>query len=264
VAYAGNLRQFHLGDILRLIGDGLRRGRLVVERGGLRADLYFENGFLLHVWRSGPTPALAQRFVAARLLTPQQIAGISAVVGIDPAQLADAQLVQIAIEQGMIMGDQLNEWTLRDVVDLLAVLFSWRDGDYRFEEGLTPPPSRLRVALPIQSVLGMVMQGLNPWQGATTAIAVGLDDVLDFAEFDSNDPQPIQLSRDQWRLLTLVDGENSLRALAEYLASVAIGNAEADAQRYYVELRRAEELFVRVASELLADGVAVVAGHAAG
>lgn len=261
MANVGNLRQYQLGDILRLIGDGLRRGRLVVERGGLRADLYFENGYLLHVWRSGPVPPLAQRFVNTRLLTPSQVAQLGTLANMDPNTLADSQCVQLAIDNGLLTGDQVTEWVLQDAVDLLSVLFSWHDGDYRFEEGLTPPPNRLRVALPIPGVMGTTVQRNGPWQSAQPTVQVTLQDVLDFAEMDPNDPQPVQLTRDQWRLLTLVDGESPLTNLAERMAMATQGAPNDDPQRFYIEVRRAEELVVRVASELVGDGVTVVAAH---
>lgn len=261
LAYMGNLRQHHLAEVLRVIGDGQRRGRLVVERSGLRADIYCEGGSILHVWRSGPIPPLAQRWINGRLLTPQQVGAIGTQAGIDPGTMADAQFVQVAAGMGFVSQEMIAEWAMSDIVDLLSVLFSWRDGDYRFEEGLTPPPNRVRVPLPIPSVLSMTVQRVGPWQSTKSPITLEPEVVLDYAELDPNDPQPVQLSRDQWRILTLIDGESSLLSIAQRFAAASSTTQDGDPQRAQLELNRQMEMVLRVASELVSEGIAVVYGQ---
>jgi hypothetical protein len=262
MAYVGNLRQFPLGDVLRVIGDGQRRGRLVVERGGLRADIYCENGHVLHIWRSGPIPPLAQHWLNNQIITPEQLNQMGIIANMAPTTLSDAQVAQLAVDQGYVAPDKVYEWALNDAVDLLSILLTWRDGDYRFEEGLTPAPNRLRVPLPIATVLTRAVQRVGPWQSPQTLAPVTKDDILDFAELDPNDPQPVQLSQDQWRVLTLVDGVSPLAFVIQQMAAQAGVSPEIDLQRYSLEYRRAEEMVMRVAGELVSDGIAVVRGQA--
>lgn len=262
MASVGNLRQFSLGDVLRLIGDGHRRGRLVVERGGLRADIYCENGCIMHVWRSGPVPPLAQHWLNSRLISPDQLNGLGALVNLAPSQLSDAQLAQLAVEHGIVTSEQVFEWAMHDAVDLLSVLLSWRDGDYRFEEGMMPSPAHLRLPLPIAAALTAALQRVGPWQSPPMiAITVAKDDVIDFAELDADDPQPVQISHDQWRVLTLVDGTSPLSYIMQQMAMQAGVTPELDLTRYNMEFRRAEETVMRVASELLGEGIAVLRGQ---
>lgn len=257
MAYVGNLRQYALGDVLRLIGDGQRRGRIVVERSGLRADIYCEAGCIVHVWRSGSIPPLAQQWLNHRILTTEQLAHLSMLSSTGAANMNDAQLAQLAVDQGMISPELVTNWVLNDAVNLLSVLFSWRDGDYRFEDGMMPGANRLRVALPIATVLNMAVQRVGPLQAPLPTIPVNIDDVLDFAEIDATDAHPIQLSHDQWRVLSLVDGASPLSIIIQQLAALPGISPEDDPQRYTVEYRRAEETVMRVASELVSDGIAV-------
>ena len=278
MAYVGNLRQYSFGEVLRLIGDGMRRGRIVVERAGLRADLYCDNGYLLHVWRSGTSLPLAQRWLNSRFITPTQLAQLVAVAGTDLTQMTDADCARLAVERMLVTAEMLMEWAMSDAVDLLAVLLAWPDGDYRFEDGFAAPAIRLIVPLAIPTVLGMTMQRMGalpapvpnsqPMPPANHAMPINvdvhLDNVLDFADLDPNDPVPVQLTRDQWRVLTLVDGESTLAAIAQNLATAAPNALISDQQRYFVELRRNEELVVRVAAELVSEGIAVIFGQPMG
>lgn len=279
MAYVGNLRQYSLGEVLRLVGEGMRRGRLVVERAGLRADLYCEGGYLLHVWRSGPAIPLAQRWLNSRFINPAQFAQIGTLAGSDPAQLTDAECARLAVERGVVPSEKVSEWAMNDAVDLLVVLLAWPDGDYRFEDGFAAPTNRLVVALPMASVLSMTMQRMGQVpapvpnsQPAGLAVApirpitvtVRIDDILDFADLDPNDPQPVHLTRDQWRVLTLVDGESTLAAIAQHLATASPNAPLTDQQRYFIELRRNEEMVVRVGSELVTEGIAVICGQPLG
>jgi hypothetical protein len=258
VAYVGSLRQYYLGEILRILGDGLRRGRLVVERGGLRADLYCENGYIVSVWRSGPFPSLAQRWVASGLLFTEQLEQIARVTGYDPTEMPDAQLANLCLEQQIITIERLTEWAQQDVVDLLSILFSWRDGDYRFEEGLTAPPTRLRVPLTIPMVLNAVVQsGAHHWYEAPPPVSVSPGDVLDFADIRPDEPRQIQITREQWGLLTLVDGISTLEDITQQMMPPP-DTSNFDPQRYAFDLQRKQESVLRIAGELIGEGIAVV------
>ncbi len=260
MAYIGNLRQYHLSDILRLIGDGLRRGRLVVERSGLRAELYCENGYLTHVWRNGTMPPLVQQWMDADLLTFTKLSQLAQQIGIDPLQLPDAQLAQFVIETSLLTPEQITNWAMNDVIGLLGILFSWNDGDYRFEDGMVPPNGRLRVPLSIALVLNTLVQRSASWQVAQPTIVVDLDDVLDFADIEPTYPHPIQVTREQWRILTLVDGESTVAEIAAHVANEA-KVFPLDQQRYAVELQRFQEQTQRIASELVSSGLAVQTIH---
>ena len=71
--FAGNIRQTDLPQVLREIERSQRTGRLSVSNGQMQAAIYFANGQWLLAERSGPGQLLAQQFVKAGLVTPQQI-----------------------------------------------------------------------------------------------------------------------------------------------------------------------------------------------
>ena len=68
------------------------------------------------------------------------------------------------------------------------------------------------------------------------------DAVLDFADIDPRSGSAVEVTRDQWKVLTVVDGQTPLWALAESLA----------APPHVVQ---------QIAGELVAAKVVVVRGH---
>jgi hypothetical protein len=66
--------------------------------------------------------------------------------------------------------------------------------------------------------------------------------VIDFAEVNPQSDTPIQVSRDQWRLLTMVDGRTPLWMIAE-------------------ALQAPEPIILQLAGELVAANIAVFAGR---
>ncbi|HKB47427.1 MAG TPA: DUF4388 domain-containing protein, partial [Ktedonobacterales bacterium] len=72
---AGNLRQFALSDILRVIESGQRVGVLVVTHDQLQANIYFSGGQWLGAERVGATHVLAQQLVRVGLITAEQFEG---------------------------------------------------------------------------------------------------------------------------------------------------------------------------------------------
>jgi hypothetical protein len=66
--------------------------------------------------------------------------------------------------------------------------------------------------------------------------------VVDFVEIDPDGGVAIQLTRDQWRLLTAVDGMSSLRTITR-------------------ALRAPETTIMRLAGELVGQGTIMVIGH---
>jgi len=258
MGFAGNLRQYPLTEVLRLIGEGQQRGRLVVERGGLSAEIYCEVGYIWHVWRIGNVIPLAQMWLNVSFISPVQMTQIATIIGRDPFTLSDMEFAQVALDRGIVSSEAVTQWVMNDAVDLFSILMTWPDGDYRFEDGFAPAAQRLRWQLYIPQVLGLAMERVGQLPTPQPAVNITLDDVLDFADLDPTDPHPVQVTRDQWHVLTRVDGESPLRNIAHALTLATIGGTAGDPQRFAMELHRSEEIAQRIGGELIAEGLALI------
>lgn len=246
MAYMGNLRQYPLIEVLRQVGEEQWRGRLVIERAGWLAEIYCEGGNIVHVWRNGQPATVLQRWMGEGFITAMQIAQLSAVAQHDPSAMSDSQMARTAVEAGIISFEQLVEWVQRDAVTLIGVLLDWSDGDFRFEREITPPAFRLAYPVPIPQVLGAITHSPLP-DIVMVPVEVSLEDVLEFTDWDDADMRQVQVTPEQWRLLALVDGENTLGGIAAQLIAAPLE----DSEHSRVELHRNQEIVLRVARELL-------------
>jgi hypothetical protein len=238
----GSLRHIRFADVVREVERSQRSGRLSVANGNMQAAIYFAHGQWQLAERSGPGQLLAQQFVKAGLVTAQQIEAACGVSFAQAGAIPDVNLVRTLISSRTITQEQLRNWALNDAVALLSVVLSWPDGDFAFDDGVGPPPGR--VALPML-VDPLISQALRR---STTVLvreapALSPEAVIDFVEVDPSDGTAVQLTRDQWRLLTAVDGVSPLWAIA-------------------TTLQAPEPVVLRLAGELVAQGTVMVVDRA--
>jgi Domain of unknown function (DUF4388) len=242
---AGNLRQYALTDVLRVIESGQRTGMLLLSKGKLRAAIYFSGGQWLLAERLGSGLVLAQQLERVGLLTREQFEGALGVPFVQAGSLTDVQVVRALIGAGLLTQEQLRTFAVDDAVALLTVVLGWQDGEFVFEEGIGLQQGRVALPLPVAPLVTQAMRfaRVSP-PTPREVVPLAPESVITFAEVDPESRASIQLTRDQWKLLTAVDGQLPLWAIVQ-------------------RLQAPEAMVLRLAAELVASGVAVVVGRAA-
>lgn len=256
----GNLRHTSFGEVMRLIGNGQKRGRLIVERGADQAMLYCDRGYILQIWRLGQNKPLARIWVEQNIITVPQLQQILMISGVaDVSHLTDAQFVQKALESTIVSSEKVREWAMYNAVELVCTLLNLRDGDYRFEDNIMPDPSQLRAMLPIMIVLSRAAERIAATQ-VPPSIDVPLSptDVLDFVDLEPDDNRLIELTTEQWHLLSRLDGVTTLKEMIDRITIDALapnGEAGYDQRRYEVQRKENENRVVRLVKDLIVDGI---------
>jgi hypothetical protein len=240
---AGNLRQFALPDVLRVIESGQRSGRLMLHRGDRRAAIYFSGGQWLLADRIGSQMVLAHHLARAGLITPEQFESALGVPFVDAGEISDMQLVRTLMSARMLTQEQLRQFAFSDAVNLLSLVLVWPDGDFVFEDGVQLPQGRVLLPLPLGSLVSKAMslaRGSMP--APREVVPLAPEAVVDFAEVDLDSGTAVQLTRTQWKLLTAVDGQIPLWAICQKLSAP-------------------EATILRLAAELVAAGTIVIVGR---
>jgi hypothetical protein len=218
---AGNLRQVALADVLRVVETGQRSGVLVVAYARLQANIYFSGGQWLGAERVGSAQVLAQQLARAGIISPEQFESIFGVIFAEAGAIADVEAVRGLIGSRVLTQEQLRSFAMNDAISLLTVMLTWPDGDFIFEEGVAFPPGRIALPLAVGPLVAQAQRLARPGGGelARESASISLDSVLDFAEVDPTSNVSIEVTRDQWRLLTALDGQTPLWAIAENLGA---------------------------------------------
>ncbi len=241
---AGNLRQFALTDVLRIIENGQRSGVLTLTRGKLQASIYFSGGQWLLGERVGAATSLVQQLVQAGYVSAEQFEITTGVPFVQSGSLPDMQLVRTLINAHVLTQEQLRAFRQDDACALLATLLSWPDGDFGFVDGIVLPSGRVALPLPVSSLVNQALARVRR-RGAVPArevVPLSPETVIDFADVDPESGVAAQLTRDQWRLLTAVDGKMPLWAII-------------------ADLGAPEMTILRLAAELHASGIVTVVGR---
>ncbi len=238
----GTLRQMNLEDVLRLIDEQRGAGLLVIQHGNLSAELHLNAGQILCVQRSGVGQSFSERLINARLVTPQQLGYVRALYQEKPIT-SEVDLARALLQCDYLSSKDLRDWVADDAVELLVVALSWNDGDFHFEEGKMPLPGRMVVPVPISVVLEEALHHLAQRRQRVSAarVAITLDLILGFAEEAPGVNEKVQITPDQWRFLTTINGKTPLWEACQMLQLSQSGA-------------------LHLASELLSAGVLDVSG----
>ncbi|HEU5343040.1 MAG TPA: DUF4388 domain-containing protein [Ktedonobacterales bacterium] len=237
----GNLRQFALPNVLHAIESGQRTGRLRLAYSGLEGAIYFSGGQLLLVERAGQNFALAQQFLRARLISPEQLENATGLPAEKAQTLPDVQAVRALISARVLTQSQLRSWAEDDAVTLLGSAFAWPEGDFLFEDGVLIPAGRVAMPLPVGPLIEQAQRRLRD-SNIRNPPPLAPEMIVDFAEVDPAG-ESVTVSREQWSLLTQIDGASSLIAISQRMA-------------------QPELTIMRLASQLTVAGVLVVVGRA--
>lgn len=240
----GTLGQFALRNVLRGIESNQSTGRLLLRRGSLRAAVYFASGQWMLAQRLGMSQALSQQLVQAGLFTPNQFEDTIGIPFAQTVQFPDRELIRMVLSMRLVTPEQLRTWAIRDAILLLDVVLSWPDGDFYFEDGVPMPDAAFALPLPIgallnQSAAEQYFSSSMPRQSAP----LSPEAIINFVEVGVDADTTIQLTRQQWQMLTCVDGQRPLWQIAE-------------------ALQVPQPAVVQVASSLLGKGIVEVVGRA--
>jgi len=157
---AGSLTHFPLPHLLRLLQATRATGRLELERGEERTELFVEDGRSIFARTTGAAMRIGDILVRRGELRPEAIDFALAVQQDRP----EARLGRMLVDNGVLTQDQINEAVLAVQRHILVGALRWRMGNFRFgpEERLSGEDIRLPL-----DVDELMLRALNEIDGTT-------------------------------------------------------------------------------------------------
>ena len=153
-ALEGDLEHFFPGEVLQFLQLSQAHGRLELERGGERAEIYFERGRPVFARTSAASVKAGEVLVHRGVLKPEALEHALARQQDRPGQ----RLGQMLVAAGAITPADLEE-AVQDVLKRIVYgILLWRHGRFRFHPGERVDQEDIRLDFDLDR---MILEGLR-------------------------------------------------------------------------------------------------------
>ena len=115
----------------------------------------------------------------------------------------------IFVQNGIVMHSYTND---REGENAIQRILMWTDGDFEFIPDKKSDKKSIEV--PIQHLMLEAARKIDEWKQIEGIIPT-VDAVVDIVENPETGMENIKLTSEEWKMLTFVDGESTIRELAE-------------------------------------------------
>lgn len=211
MALEGNLEEFNIVAVLQTVASGGMTGTLTVRDTTNKAGISFTEGCIVHATSTLEEDRLGEILIRTRRVSQGQLEKAA------QRQLrleSGKRLGQILLEAGVITRDDLVMAVQIQILEVMSQLLLWSRGQWRFEFG-APDPNNITPteAMSVDEILSGQILLLDTVDPVYDRSAV-LNAVYDLTPGRSRDSTRITLERDQWRVLSAIDGRSPLREVA--------------------------------------------------
>lgn len=210
MALKGRLQDFNLTQLLNLVNLARKTGTLSIEASGQQAQICFREGKLVFASAGAQDGHLAQVLYKAGKLTQDQTRMILSRAG----TTNDKRLGMMLIEAGHVTQDDILRSVRLYTQDVVFRVFTWSDGTFRFEPNVLPPEDRIAVPLNLENIILEGTRRVKEWEELQDELP-NLDMALRFTDRPDARLRNINLSVEEWRVVSYINPRNSIRQIAK-------------------------------------------------
>ena len=211
MALKGNLHDFTITQLLNLIHLARKTGTLVIE--GPKSEtawVSFREGKLAYSKIGGQDNNLATILYRAKKISPAQHKMIRSRAG----KMSDKELGLLLINANYITQEDILASLQSEYIGIVHRLFTWVEGLFRFENGVLPPDGKIALRINLENIIIEGTRRLREWEQLQDEIP-SLDIALKFADRPGTNLRNINLSVEEWRVVSYINPKNSIRQIAK-------------------------------------------------
>mgnify|MGYP000678050900 CR=1 FL=1 len=211
MALKGNLRDFNTTQLFNLIHLARKTGTLTIEGRDGQARLCFKEGKLIYASLNGRDDRLVDILLKAGKITEEQARTIRARSDIKN----DKELGLLLINAGYVTQEDILQSVRNHILETAYTLFGWSDGTFRFEPHLRPIEGRITVPINLE---GVIMEGSRRLKESARLEEElpDLDMALKFTDRPDARMRTINLTVEEWRVVSFINPRNTIRQIAQY------------------------------------------------
>ncbi len=209
MALKGNLRDFSTTQLLNLISLARKTGTLTIE-GDDVAQMSFREGKLIYATMGNNSSSLAYILQKAGKLSAEQ----GKFIQTRAQGTGDKQLGHLLIQAGYVTQSDIIQSVRAHVLEIVYKLFTWVEGLFRFDANRNPSTDRITVPIDLESVIMEGSRRLKEWERLQEELP-DLDISLRFTDRPDARLRNINLTVEEWRVVSFINPRNSVRQIAE-------------------------------------------------
>jgi|SRR3990170_2887497 len=209
MALRGRLQDFTFVQILNLVNLAHKTGCLIVEKPGQKARVFFREGKLVYAIFGNEPVELARILNKARILSDNQ----ARVVIQHGNEFSDKALGLMLINSGLVSREVILSNLQIHYLEIIRQLFTWIEGYFEFENDTLPPADRINIRLDLENIILEGSRQMREWETLKDEIP-SLEMALKFTETPREKLRKINLTVEEWRVISYVNPRNTMRQIA--------------------------------------------------
>ncbi|MCD6287453.1 MAG: DUF4388 domain-containing protein [Anaerolineae bacterium] len=211
MALKGKLEDFGITQLLNLINLARKTGTLYIAGSEKEAYLCFREGRLIYVSMAGVDDYLPVILQRAGIFTEDHVRMIRKNM---PGK-TDQDIARVLITSGHLKQQGLLRLVREHILGLVFQVFSWNQGAFRFEPSELPVQGRITASIALENVIMEGSRRLKEWELLSDELP-DLGIALKFAERPTTPLRDINLSVEEWRVISFINPRNTIRQIANY------------------------------------------------
>ena len=211
MALKGKLEDFGVTQLLNLINLARKTGTLYIAGSEKEAYLCFREGRLIYVSMAGVDDYLPVILQRAGIFTEDHVRMIRRNM---PGK-TDQDIARVLITSGHLKKQGLLRLVREHILGLVFQVFSWNQGAFRFEPSELPVQGRITASIALENVIMEGSRRLKEWELLSDELP-DLGIALKFAERPTTPLRDINLSVEEWRVISFINPRNTIRQIANY------------------------------------------------
>jgi hypothetical protein len=214
VALEGNLKDFSLADMFRLLASGRKSGTLHLDRPDAQGKVCFDKGRVFFASSNWNRESLGRRLVKAGVISEKQLRQALGLQKIQKKEKAGRRLGQILVDEGYLDSKVLENFIHDQINDTLFDLFRWEEGNLRFEGDESCDDEDIGIAVSVENIIMEASRRLEIWNKIREKIP-SLNTVFTMAAAPGDKSMEIHLKPKEWMLLCYLHGRRTVLDLIE-------------------------------------------------
>lgn len=216
MALKGNLRDFSTTQLLNLINLARKTGTLTIQDvdgtqpNNTAARMAFKEGKLIYAHLGAEDHNLAKILESTSKLTADQ----ARVIQTKAKGTNNKQLGYLLIQAGLVTQQDITQSVRHHILEVVYKLFTWTEGLFRFDANELPSDHQITISIDLESVIMEGSRRLKEWEILQEELP-DLDVALKFSERPDARLQNINLTVEEWRVVSFVNPRNTVKQIAK-------------------------------------------------